>query len=59
MVFVFLCHVEGELLPYSDEAKAFRWVSVDKLKELLQEPGALYPMHVETLKKYVRSLEDR
>lgn len=57
MVFVFLCHVEGELLPYSDEAKHYRWVSVSKLKIMLKEPGQLYPMHVDTLHKYVEHMD--
>ena len=57
MVLVFLCHVEGELLPWSDEAKNFQWVPISKLKKMLQEPGLLYPMHVDTLNKYVMSLE--
>ena len=58
MVFVFLCHVKGELLPYSDEAKNYQWISVSKLKTMLKEPGRLYPMHVDTLHKYLLSLED-
>ena len=56
MVFVFLCHVEGDLLPYSDEAKNYQWVSVSKLKIMLKEPSRLYPMHVDTLKKYVNAV---
>lgn len=58
MVFVFLCHVEGELLPYSDEAKNYQWVSVSKLKTMLKEPGQLYPMHVDTLHKYVSHMNE-
>lgn len=54
MVFVFLCDVEGELLPYSNEAKDYRWVSVKKLRDLLKEPERLYPMHVDTLHKYLK-----
>ena len=53
MVFVFLCHVEGELLPFSGEAKNYQWISLNKLKTMLKEPGQLYPMHVDTLHKYV------
>ncbi len=58
MVFVFLCHVEGNLLPYSDEAKNYQWVSISKLNAMLKEPGQLYPMHVDTLHKYLMSLEN-
>ena len=52
MVFVFLCHVEGELMACSDEAKNYQWVPVSKLKTMLKEPGQLYPMHVDTLHRY-------
>ncbi|MCE5234487.1 MAG: NUDIX domain-containing protein [Eubacteriales bacterium] len=54
MVFVFICHVEGELLPFSDEAKNYRWISVEETKALLNDnPELIYPMHVDTLRKYV------
>ncbi len=58
MVFVFLCHVEGELLPYSDEAKNYQWISISKLKAMLRDPAQLYPMHVDTLHKYLMSIEN-
>lgn len=54
MVFVFICHVEGNLLPYSDEAKNYKWTSIEEVRDLLEKsPESFYPMHVDTLKKYV------
>ncbi len=54
MVFVFVCNVEGELLPFSNESKNYKWVSVKEMKILLNKNHELfYPMHVDTLKKYV------
>ncbi len=54
MVFVFICHVEGELLPFSDESKNYKWTSISEIKRILTDsPQSLYPMHVDTLKKYV------
>lgn len=58
MVFVFICHVTGDLLPSSDEAKDFRWTLVSEISTMLnKKPGIFYPMHVDTLKKYVLSCE--
>ena len=54
MVFVFVCRAEGELLAFSDEAKNYKWIPVSKVKEMLEgSPDTFYPMHVDTLKKYV------
>lgn len=55
MVFVFICYVEGDLLPFSNEAKNYKWVLVDKVGELIyRNPELFYPMHVDTLKKYIK-----
>ena len=54
MVFVFICQVEGELLPFSDESNNYRWTPVSELKRILKDaPESLYPMHVDTLRKYI------
>ncbi|NYB73633.1 NUDIX domain-containing protein [Sedimentibacter hydroxybenzoicus DSM 7310] len=54
IVFVFVCNVEGDLLPFSNESKNYKWVSVEEMKILLNKNHELfYPMHVNTLKKYV------
>lgn len=54
MVFVFICKVKGDLLPFSDESKNYKWTSLLELERILTEsPKSIYPMHVDTLKKYV------
>lgn len=54
MVFVFVCRVEGTLLPRSDESKDYRWTPLSEIRTLLAtDPKAFYPMHVDTLRKYV------
>jgi ADP-ribose pyrophosphatase len=55
MVQVFICKVAGELRGESDEARNFRWITLEELHELLEkEPNKFYPMHTITLKKYLR-----
>ncbi|MCL2619575.1 MAG: NUDIX domain-containing protein [Defluviitaleaceae bacterium] len=54
MVFVFICKAEGELLSFSDEARNYKWTPVSEVKRMLLEaPEKFYPMHVDTLRKYV------
>jgi len=54
MVFVFICRVTGDLLPISDEAKNFKWTSISEISTMLNEkPEIFYPMHVDTLKKFI------
>lgn len=54
MVFVFICRVTGDLLPFSDESKNYKWIPISKLKEMLADkPEEIYPMHIDTLKKYI------
>lgn len=56
MVFVFLCRVRGEMLPSTDEAVNYRWISVRELEDALRNhPEQFYPMHVDTLRKYIAS----
>ena len=56
MVFVFICTVTGELLPFSGESKDYKWISIAELKQIIAEtPQSLYPMHIGTLEKYVNS----
>ena len=55
MVQVFICRAEGESLSRSNEANNIRWMPLMELKELLNtNEKAFYPMHVTTLKKYLR-----
>ena len=54
MVFVFICKVEGELLPFSDESQNYKWTPITEIKRIIENsPQSLYPMHVDTLRKYV------
>ena len=54
MVFVFICCVEGDLLPFSDESKNYKWMPISEVNRLLTESlQSFYPMHVDTLKKYI------
>jgi 8-oxo-dGTP pyrophosphatase MutT (NUDIX family) len=56
MVFIFVCTAEGELLNRSDEAKNFIWIGKDELSHILVEtPERVYPMHVDTLRAYLKS----
>jgi len=56
MVFVFICRVTGDLLPFSDESKNYKWASISEIKTLLADtPEAFYPMHIDTLKKYIKN----
>lgn len=41
-------------MPFSNESKNYKWVSVEEMKILLNKNHELfYPMHVNTLKKHV------
>lgn len=54
MVFVFICRVTGTLLPFSNESKDYRWTPISEVKEILiNKPELIYPMHIDTLKKYL------
>jgi NTP pyrophosphohydrolases including oxidative damage repair enzymes len=54
MVQTFICRVKGEVLKRTNETRNIRWVRLCDLKRILDsnEKG-FYPMHVETLKKYL------
>ncbi|MTI57461.1 NUDIX hydrolase [Geosporobacter ferrireducens] len=55
MVQIFICRAAGELLDKSDEARNMRWVSLEELEELLDKKEKhFYPMHVITLRKYLK-----
>ena len=58
MVQVFICRASGKELNESDESRNIRWVSLSELKNMLENNEAsFYPMHVSTLKKYLKSKE--
>ena len=55
MVQTFICRVKGNIISQSNETKNVRWVSLDALKEmLLNQEESFYPMHITTLKRYIK-----
>jgi ADP-ribose pyrophosphatase len=55
MVQVFICRAGGELLENSCEAKNIRWITLEELLSLLKNnKSSFYPMHVDTLIKYLK-----
>ncbi|MCR2044043.1 NUDIX hydrolase [Anaerosalibacter massiliensis] len=55
MVQTFICKANGELLKQTNETKNIRWISLSELQELLENnEESFYPMHVLTLKKYLK-----
>ncbi len=58
MVQVFICRASGKELNESNESRNIRWVFLDELRNMLRDNEAsFYPMHVSTLKKYLKSKE--
>lgn len=56
MVQVFICRVKGELAESTNETRHLRWVSINELGKLLEnQRDKFYPMHVDTLRKYIKS----
>lgn len=55
MVQSFICKTKGQLLSETNESKNINWVPLTKLKELIQSNSHMfYPMHIETLNKYLK-----
>lgn len=56
MVQVFICHLSTEKggITESSEAKNIRWVEINELKKLLKNENRFYPMHISTLRKYLK-----
>lgn len=60
MVQTFICKVKGDMAASTDETKFLRWVSFEELKDLLENHcDKLYPMHVNTLIKYIKTINAR
>jgi 8-oxo-dGTP pyrophosphatase MutT (NUDIX family) len=56
MVQVFICRVSGELLPGTEETKNIRWMALNELNRVIKsDEKRFYPMHVCTLKKYLKN----
>jgi len=54
MVQTFICTVKGNLLKETNETKNMRWIDIEDLNKLLcYEASRFYPMHFNTLKKYI------
>lgn len=55
MVDTFICRVKGKELIASDESKNMRWITILELGDMLDKhQEKFYPMHVTTLKKYIK-----
>lgn len=55
MVQIFICKVTGQMLKSTNETKNIRWISLTDLAVLLKnKEDRFYPMHVYTLKKYLK-----
>jgi ADP-ribose pyrophosphatase/8-oxo-dGTP diphosphatase len=57
MVQVFICRASGREVDESNESRNLRWVSLNDLRDMLTDEASFYPMHVSTLKKYLKSKE--
>lgn len=54
IVQTFLCRAEGTLLEKTNETTNIRWIPRDKCREMLSDHmESFFPMHVNTLKKYL------
>ena len=54
MVFIFVCHADGELKEYSDESRNYKWVLKNELREMLEDkPDLFFPMHYNSLRKFI------
>ena len=55
MVQTFICKVEGQALEKTNETKNISWISLNELKDMLEnKQNEIYPMHVIALKKYLQ-----
>lgn len=55
MVQIFICKAIGKLLGSSNESKEIQWISLEDLKDKLERSQSVfYPMHITTLKKYLK-----
>lgn len=54
MVQTFICKVQGKVLEKTNETRNIRWVSLNKLKDMLNKnEKSFYPMHVVALRRYL------
>ena len=54
MVQIFICKVSGKIIKMTNETRNIRWISLEELGIALKKcVNSFYPMHVDTLKKYL------
>ncbi|WP_207751677.1 NUDIX hydrolase [Clostridium rhizosphaerae] len=50
----FICHAEGELLKQTNETINIRWALLSEVEAILKtNPEKFYPMHINSLRKYI------
>ncbi len=55
MVQTFICKVKGDLVASTNETRFLRWIPLGELEDILEyKCNRLYPMHVNTLRKYLK-----
>jgi len=55
IVQIFICRAEGELFNSSNESQELRWINLVELKKIINSnEEKFYPMHINTLKKYLK-----
>lgn len=55
MVQVFICRTTGYLLDNTNESQELQWINLDELQLRLEEnTDWIYPMHITTLRKYLK-----
>lgn len=54
MVQIFICQAIGELAVKTNESQDLEWLTLNELESLLEDETRFYPMHIHTLKKYLR-----
>ena len=60
MVQVFICKAHGKLLERSNESKDIHWINIKKLSKMLKEDiDKFYPMHIDTLNKYIKIAKNK
>lgn len=59
IVQIFICHAEGELLNETNETANIRWELLSEVERLLvSNPEKFYPMHINTLFKYISNCNE-
>ena len=60
ILLTFICQGEGDLYEKSDESYNIHWIEVNKMELLLNtHPEKFFPMHINSLKKYLRKINQK